>query len=395
MNILIGLSQTYKFLFSLLSVLYLSLIGPNVFAQDEGTITLRLFEMQSLQTIEFLPPIQLYGSGMSGVINVPVTAKLEKGRIWLRPSTRRNIVTPEYSQSQIYAVMHQITIREVDSKGIRVSSSVVSSSTRNRKYHGTIILTAVNGSYLDILNKVSKRDYIAGVVASESPIDAGYEMLQAQAVLAQTVLARHKGNALIGDSTQSQSYLGTSLETPAIRSAVSSVWSEKLYYKNQLAIAYYHSTCSGGTSDGAEFFHLKNSLPYLSAVPCKNCSQSPFWKPTVKEIPAVRFNKIFGQELPRVTKADYTNRPISVKLSNGTILTGYDFWMRIGRYFGWDKAPGSRFKLTAGENGNIIVESTGAGHGVGLCQWGASALAKQGKSYRDILRLYFPGCAIR
>jgi stage II sporulation protein D len=42
----------------------------------------------------------------------------------------------------------------------------------------------------------------------------------------------------------------------------------------------------------------------------------------------------------------------------------------------------------------LVFEGRGAGHGVGLCQWGAKGMAEEGKSYRDILGFYYPGAEI-
>lgn len=89
-------------------------------------------------------------------------------------------------------------------------------------------------------------------------------------------------------------------------------------------------------------------------------------------------------------------RPTAVSYSfNGHQLrtTGYQFWLHLGQEFGWDKAPGTNFSLRE-ENGQVVIKSRGAGHGVGLCQWGAIGLAKQGRSYRAILSAYFPGTTI-
>jgi stage II sporulation protein D len=40
---------------------------------------------------------------------------------------------------------------------------------------------------------------------------------------------------------------------------------------------------------------------------------------------------------------------------------------------------------------NLVVDGTGAGHGVGLCQWGAVGRAREGQGYEQILAAYYPG----
>ena len=379
----------------IICVLLLCSFSKKIFAQD-APVAVRLFENYHSKSIDIWPPFELMGGSARSQINIACTASSENGRIWLRPRVQKEYKSSQYIQSQVFAALSELSVREVKGQGVAVSANFYDPSHRNRRYHGIITLSLLRGGTIDVINEVSRRDYVAGVVASEAPKNASYEMLRAQAVLAQTLLGRQKGTNLIGDSTQSQCYLGCSLEAPLTKSAVESVWGENIYYKDLPITVYYHSTCAGGTSSGARFFHIKNrDLTYLADIPCKNCSKSPFWKPTITEISGPSFTKVFGNDLPQILESDYTGRPLTIKLSNGKTMTGYDFWISLGQHFGWDKAPGTRFKLKSGNNGNIIVESTGAGHGVGLCQWGASGLASQGKSYKQILRFYFPGCVIR
>jgi stage II sporulation protein D len=70
-------------------------------------------------------------------------------------------------------------------------------------------------------------------------------------------------------------------------------------------------------------------------------------------------------------------------------VSASSLWLKIGQSFGWDKVPGSWMSMKV-VGGNMELKSRGAGHGVGLCQWGAAGMAKQGFSYRDILRHYYP-----
>jgi stage II sporulation protein D len=81
-------------------------------------------------------------------------------------------------------------------------------------------------------------------------------------------------------------------------------------------------------------------------------------------------------------------------MGNGKTIDGYQFWLKLGQKFGWDKVPGTRFSLLDNGNGQVVFSSTGAGHGVGLCQWGAVGMAKEGKTYQQILEFYYPGCKV-
>lgn len=270
------------------------------------------------------------------------------------------------------------------------------STSKSRRYAG-IVNVAKDEQGLSVVNIVPTRDYVKSVVGSESNVAFPRESLKAQAVLTQTRVYQARPEAVVGDSTQEESYFGTEYVTPLVEKAVSSVWGQILVYHNQPIHIFYHSTCAGGTSEAAKVFGSgASNMPYMKCVPCKFCQASPFWKPTITHIQAVEFKKVFDN-LPEVNSLDCANRPTALTLhknGNRIDISGYQFWIKLGQKFGWDKAPGTRFKLSA-KGDQIQVQSTGAGHGVGMCQWGAAGMAGQGKGYEDILKFYFPGTVVR
>jgi len=365
-----------------LLILLSTLLIP-CFAINKQTVTVRLFEAhRPLRSLKLYPPFEIVGPDINTKITFPVLATVQENKICL------NKITPERTA---IARSSSFLIRGINSGLITVASP-----SSQRRYCGTIILLPDKDNSLNIVNRVPVIDYIKGVVASESPVGACPEMLKAQAVLCQTLLDHQKSSNIIGDSTQSQCYLGASLERPATSNAVDSVKGKMLYYNGLPIKVYFHSTCAGGTSNGAQYFRLPaQTAPYLHAVICNHCCHSPFWSPTQRQMCGPVFAKVFGTGLPQIVKQDYTGRPLLLKLASGRIMSGYDFWIKLGQNFGWDKCPGTRYKLKQTVNGNIIIESTGAGHGIGLCQWGANELAKEGKTYQQILQYYFPGCELR
>ena len=94
--------------------------------------------------------------------------------------------------------------------------------------------------------------------------------------------------------------------------------------------------------------------------------------------------------------SDRSGRPTEMKYP-GSISqeTGYMFWLKVGQRLGWDNMPGTRFAVKKLASGNIELRSNGAGHGVGLCQWGACGLAERGLTYKQILNYYFPGSKLK
>lgn len=364
-------------------ILFSSAFAPS-FESNDQIIAVRLFEAhRPIRSLKIFPPFEIVRSDFNSTVSSPMLVAVQQDKI---------VLTKIAADKTILAESRSFLLRKINSDPIALQIP----STARRRYHGDILLSLDKDRSLELINRVPLHDYIKDVVASESPSNACAEMLKAQAILCQTRFAQQKPSTMVGDSTQTQCYLGASLERPAINNAIDSVWGKILCYKGIPISVYYHSTCAGGTSDGANYFRLSPaSVPYLCPVSCQYCHRSPFWTVTQTQIPSKLFAEVFGAGIPEILAQDYTGRPLSLKLGNGQIIDGYHFWIKLGQNFGWDKCPGTRFKIKQNINGNILVESTGAGHGIGLCQWGANELAKQGKNYKQILQYYFPGCQIR
>ncbi len=249
---------------------------------------------------------------------------------------------------------------------------------------------------LKIINSVSRRDYVASVVASEMPAGAPAEALKAQAVLANTQLAKLPAGKILDDSTQIQSYLGAPKARPEAYAAVDQIQNQILNYGHRPIEAFFHSTCAGRTSKPEAIFGSQRGFPYLTNVRCTNCERSPFFNPLTVIIPKAKFATVFGAELPRITAVDVAGRATEMRYEfhgKTVVSSGYQFCLKLGQAFGWGKAPGTRFTLLE-QNGEVQIKSTGAGHGVGLCQWGAIGMAKKKMNYKQILEFYYPGATI-
>lgn len=263
---------------------------------------------------------------------------------------------------------------------------------------------------LDVVNDVSVREFVYGIVASELPLSFHPEAKKALAVLTLTRLEFLPDRRAIGDSTKSELYTGCGRVTNSLRELVDQVFGQRLYFKGHLVLPYYHSTCSGATSDGKELFRGNGEdLGYLQAVKCEHCKKSPFYDFKTAIVPGNKIRDLFNGALPVVRKRDPFGRPLSVKVQGVKgDLSGYKAWITLGRGLGWGKIPGTRFYLrdlaqaSSGKEqspnesqSRIEIRSSGAGHGVGLCQWGAHGLACGGRSYREILSFYFPRAKVK
>jgi len=288
-----------------------------------------------------------------------------------------------------------------------LNSSSGSNSSSGRHYRGRIFVTASSGK-LNIVNEVDTKSYITSVVGSESLPEFPLEALKAQSVLASTVLARQRSNMQLGDTTNVQAYLGSDYERPLVKQAVAAAFGQKLETSSGTTPAvFYHSTCAGGTSDEREVFSGKllndaarkpvSSCRTATRVKCKYCQDSPFFKAHRVQISADELRRKVGYVPLTIDVKDAEDRPLSLSVekvnraggdSKTVSISGYDLWLKLGQGLGWGAVPGMRYAIEPGPV--VTITSTGAGHGAGLCQWGACGMAKAGKNYKEILHYYFP-----
>jgi len=61
---------------------------------------------------------------------------------------------------------------------------------------------------------------------------------------------------------------------------------------------------------------------------------------------------------------------------------------------GWSRLPSTNFTLSR-DNGNYVFDGKGYGHGVGLCQWSALEMSREGMTYKQILDYFYPGTTLQ
>lgn len=358
------------------------LAAPQSRASLPETVTVQLFEAHG-------PISQLDLTGPMEIIK-PISKVVPSGHYRVQVKNRQlELSTLAPGQTPLFYAP-RIVIRARQAGELHISIPSVA-----RNYQGEIQLSCNPDRTIRVCNKIGIQDYVTAVVGSETLPEWPDEMLKAQAILTQTGLQRYKPQDKLGDSTQKEAYLGADYARPQVRTAVLNVWGKTLTFKGQPITPFYHAACSGGTSDGAQYFGKPaGTLPYLTSVHCNYCRQSPFWQIKRSVIPLKVFQRACAHGVPEVVSLDSQKRPLSIRFSNGTIMSGYQFWLRLGQQLGWDKVPGTRYKLDNNLSG-VEIDSSGAGHGIGLCQWGAAQLARLGKNHEQILRYYFPGTQIK
>jgi len=253
-------------------------------------------------------------------------------------------------------------------------------------------------SGLDVIHAVPMEDYVAAVVEAEMPAAFPPEALKAQAVAARSFALAKKLEALaegrswhLGSTVLDQVYRAG--HDPRARAAAEATAGEVLAHDHEPVLAFFHSTCGGRTEAGQAA--LGKDLPYLPSVRCGRCEAAPRrrWSVTV---PAGELGRLLGLPGPvsaaRVAERTASGRVARLAAQGGgarLALSGADLRQRLG----YERLPSLSFEVRVGLGG-VRFDGRGAGHGAGLCQWGAAGFARGGKGYRFILGHYYRGAEI-
>lgn len=280
-------------------------------------------------------------------------------------------------------------------------------------------LLSTNCKEVSILNAETKdiavmdiKDYLIWNVMAQMPGTFEKEALKAQAVLSHTYIMNRyiseKENptkSLLGaiistdDTTypksfttdEAKEYYGDKYETALnnVTSAVEEAINEICIYDNQPIVVAYHTISCGQTESSKDIWN--EDVPYLVSVESLSDEKSEGFSKTTS-VSAKEF-KENAEKTFAVTLSDNSEDWIKIltKTKNGTPLT-----ISLG-----GKAipaselctaldlPSQHFE-TEIKDGNINFKTKGLGHLVGMSQYGANSLAKNGKSYTEILEYYFP-----
>jgi stage II sporulation protein D len=268
------------------------------------------------------------------------------------------------------------------------------------------------------IQRMPLEDYVKGVVAAEMPAEFEVEALKAQAVAARTyALAKeialggkgcelHEGADVCTDPEHCQAWQsveelkkkwGENFEKyyEKVSKAVDSTKGLVMIYQDALILPVYHAI-SGGRTENSEDVWQK-SIPYLRSVISPGEEVASKYKTTVV---------LSQDEFVRKLK----EKEPSLKLTSGNILSevrdlertqaGHVKSLKIGNVTFEGKEIKEIFGLNSTNfsfekrGGDIVITVIGYGHGVGMSQYGANALAKEGKKFDEILKHYYQGIEI-
>lgn len=334
-------------------------------------------------------------------------------------------------------------------KGDSISVNSISRSYGTPSYDGSIEIRKDNEGLL-LINELYLEEYLTKVVPSEMPDSYEKEALKAQAVCARTYAYRQiqsnsysKYGAHVDDSTRFQVYnnLPTASKT---QEAVRETYGKLLFYGETPIEAFYFSTSCGHTTDGSVWGGDPSRFPYLDGGLLQdnkgvlNLSTNSDFEEFIKNKDYPSYDSSFPMYRWETT---VTNRQLEEEITEvGSILNitvtergvggiakklrveGSDGVMTISgegqvrakmanKYMVLTKKDGSVMKnFESLPSAYIAIDNQGVddknittfhiygggfGHGVGMSQNGAQAMAKEGKGYEDILKFFYNGAEVQ
>ncbi|MBW0932056.1 SpoIID/LytB domain-containing protein [Priestia megaterium] len=407
---------------------YSAAIKPVQAAETEPTVSVKLKNYLGNQSSIKIKPSQSY--------------TIADSKVTLQANTEYEV---KVAGSKVKLLHNQEVLGEFDSFTAKPSTYEAFLSINNRNYLGNVQFTNESSKYVRPINTIPMEDYLKGVVPKEVYTSWHADALKSQAVAARTYALSY-ASKIIDDTTSFQVYGGYEWYN-STNSAVDETFGKVLKYNGALINSVFSSS-NGGIIESDYNAWGKASHPYFQVktdpydpqtkwsltvqkqqidLSTKDLKNPDAWWSQTKEADEKIAGKIKAQmqtatqfkgkdiKIVGISKISLYQPTSGQRMSKGDISVTYVMkgevdqdnklavktWSRTG-----DKADNIRFMLDGtlfkslmltkqdplGDT--ITIEGKGNGHGVGLSQFGANAMAAQGKAYADILSFYYPGVSL-
>ncbi|WP_394531500.1 hypothetical protein C1N83_17335 [Priestia aryabhattai] len=412
----------------LITVSYSAAIKPVQAAETEPTVSVKLKNYLGNQSSIKIKPSQSY--------------TIADSEVTLQANTEYEV---KVAGSKVKLLHNQEALGEFDSFTAKPSTYEAFLSINNRNYLGSVQFTNESSKYVRPINTIPMEDYLKGVVPKEVYTSWHADALKSQAVAARTYALSY-ASKIIDDTTSFQVYGGYEWYN-STSSAVDETFGKVLKYNGALINSVFSSS-NGGIIESDYNAWGKASHPYFQVktdpydpqtkwsltvqkqqidLSTKDLKKPNSWWSQTKEADEKIAGKIKAQmqtatqfkgkdiKIVGISKISLYQPTSGQRMSKGDISVTYVMkgqvdpdnklavktWSRTG-----DKADNIRFMLDGirfkslmvtnqkADTQTITIEGKGNGHGVGLSQFGANAMAAQGKSYTDILNFYYPGVSL-
>jgi stage II sporulation protein D len=257
-----------------------------------------------------------------------------------------------------------------------------------RNYEESVYMYADMGR-IRMINQIDEKQYLAGVIEAETGSGRTPEFYKATAVIARTYLYGHADrhvseNFHLCDETHCQAYKGKCRHAP-IPVAVEATGNIILTDKNLHPIsATYHANCGGETESAKNAW--QTDMPYLIPVTDPYCTSQP----------SARWTKSIAIDdwISYLVKNGFVPNPNTVtdfNLKQSSRKPDYkvnDFVLPVKQIRNDWNLRSTFFSISV-ENGTVVLDGKGYGHGVGFCQEGAMEMGRRGYKYDAIIRFYY------
>lgn len=331
-------------------------------------------------------------------ISTLLESEERKENVLEKQEVKEEVKIEEPSQKEVQQKTQKSSTKSI-SKSKSSTSKVVSneketpSKVEEQKTYVTIYRS--NGSVLNL----ELEEYVIGVVGAEMPASFHTEALKAQAILARTYALKSLETGLrLTDNSSTQNYKnneelkkvwGSSYATyyNKIKKAVEATKGTYLTYKGEIIDAVYHSTSNGVTEDAKNVWG--NSVPYLVSVasPYDTTSSTFIFEKIIsyEELSSKLGIEVSIDTVFEIQSKTEGNRVLNI-LIDKRIYNGVTLRNLLG-------LRSAAFEVVKKENGITFI-TKGYGHGVGMSQYGANGMAKNGSSYITILKHYYQGVTL-
>lgn len=305
-------------------------------------------------------------------------------------------------------------------------------------YEGTFLLRKAGNGFV-LINELPVEDYVRYVLPSEMPVHFAYEALKAQAVCARTFAYEQMKSteyaeygANLDDTTAYQVYHSSGCYEITDQ-AVADTAGMVLTYEDRLINCYYYST-SAGYSENLEVWnadsphylvaenHTKEKTKdlskkrvfhkFITRMAEADDMESPYyrWKAELSDKMAMdsKFGHLKKLEVKERSKSGYVlslravfedgertyNKENEIRFFLGGYLT--NLTLADGtKKAGLSSVPSACFEIKSQKNGKFVLTGGGFGHDIGMSQYGADSMGKEGKNWQEILGSFYKDAEIR
>jgi len=257
--------------------------------------------------------------------------------------------------------------------------------------------------------EITLGEYLCGVVAGEMDVNWPQEALAAQAIVARTFTLEKiedggvpaRGTDASTDIHEFQAYQPQKINDK-VRKAVEETSGKAIYYNGNLIKAWFFADGGGKTAASAVegLSYDKEETPYIQSVTDPGIeleeNENKQWSAefTMVEVTEA-VEKVSGQKKEKFTQVSIVERGDSgraTKMQFDDLIVGVPA-LRLA--LGGEKMKSALLTEVEIVNSKLYLTGKGYGHGVGMSQWGARALAEQGKTAEEIIHYFFKNVEIR